>query len=186
MIKFLLFSLAVSSTSAFAPLHHPRAATTITTTTSTRLLATTNQAPAVTDYLKELLEHMDGKRLLQSSSVSWRDAIFDAVGAPHNANEELVAKALQDAMANPHNQFAILLGDEFVANFPSDPVDYDDGSCWVECRLRDKTTDDLLVTMGVSLQAGENGTWLISSLDWQDFRDEFYPGLSGREWLRAF
>jgi HSP20 family molecular chaperone IbpA len=109
-----------------------------------------------------------------------------------------VAKALTDATRNPESQFAILLGaaEPFVTTFPSDVVENDDADVWVEVRLRGARDDDLLVTMGVTLQrataapgvAGgdNNNEWLISGLDWQDFRDKFYPGLSGREWLRAF
>jgi hypothetical protein len=128
--------------------------------------------------------------LLEASSPSWRTAIFAAVGAPAEAAPSGVAQALQDAMSKRDNQFAILLGhaEPFVATFPSDVVDYkDDGTAWVECRLRHAETDDLLVTMGISVvQSTENDGWKISSLDWQDFREQFYPGLSGREWLRSF
>lgn len=148
---------------------------------------------SVTEFLKELLPSLaagdGGQKLLAASSDSWRNAIFKAVGAPEKANEEIVAKALQDAMSKLDNQFAILMGkaEPFVATFPSDVVDYrDDGTAWVECRLRQAGTDELLVTMGINVQQAENGEWLIASLDWQDFRDQFYPGLSGREWLRSF
>ena len=148
---------------------------------------------SATDFLKQLLPSLSagngGQKLLAASSDSWRSAIFKAVGAPETANKEIVAKALQDAMSKADNQFAILMGkaEPFVATFPSDVVDYrDDGTAWVECRLRHVDTDDLLVTMGIDIQQTENGEWLISSLDWQDFRDQFYPGLSGREWLRSF
>ena len=89
-------------------------------------------------------------------------------------------------MRNPDNQFAILMGeaDDFDAEFPSEPVEYDDSTSWCEVRLRSPTDNELLVTMGVSMVL-EDG-WKISALDWQDFRDKFYPGMSGREWLRAF
>lgn len=77
-------------------------------------------------------------------------------------------------------------------------MDYDDGRSWVECRLREKEGPELLVVMGVALQergsadAGVDGDaeptkeWMVADLKWQDFRDKFYPGVSGREWLRAF
>jgi len=150
--------------------------------------STTKQAP--TDFLKDLLEHLTGERLLAASSGSWRKAIYEAVGAPDTADSKIVAKALEDAMRRPDNQFAILMGaaEDFVATFPSDTVSYDDDeTCWVECRLRRKDDDELLVTMGINLtHQTDTGNWGIQSLDWQDFRDEFYPGLSGREWLRAF
>ena len=89
-------------------------------------------------------------------------------------------------MSKSDNQFAILTGnaEKFEANFPSDPV-IDENTAWVECRLRQVPEDELLVTMGINLELEDN-EWRIRSLDWQDFRDAFYPGLSGREWLRAF
>lgn len=132
-----------------------------------------------------------GQCLLNASSESWRRAIYQAIGAPPDAkNTKGVAKALQDAMARQNNQFAILMGmngaEPFVATFPSDVVDYrGDGTAWLECRLRHATTDELLVTIGVQLIT-EQEQWKILTLDWQDFRPQFYPGLSGREWLRSF
>jgi hypothetical protein len=142
--------------------------------------------------LQELLEGLaegKGAKLLSNSADKWRTAIYEAVGAPATADETIVAKALTDAMSKSNNQFAILMGkaEPFIVNFPSDPVEGNDGEVWVECRLREKQSDELLVTMGITLQPNKDGDgWLIAGLDWQDFRDQFYPGLSGREWLRAF
>lgn len=147
--------------------------------------------------LKQLLEHLQdgpdgGAKLLAASSPSWQNAIHKAVGAPDDAPDGLVAKALHDAMSRPNNQFAILMGNhddnqDFEAVFPSDPVvDAEAGTVWVECQLRElQPQDELLVTMGISLVKVDND-WKIDELQWQDFRDAFYPGLSGREWLRAF
>ena len=159
-----------------------------------KMSATESPTASAVSFLDGLLESLKspdgGQRLLDASSASWRKAIYEAVGAPAKADEMIVAKSLADKMGAPQNQFAILLGkaENFNAEFPSDPVEYDDGMSWVECRLRGADDDKLLVTMGVKLQEkeGSEGAWLISSLDWQDFRDKFYPGLSGREWLRAF
>ena len=159
-----------------------------------KMSATESPTASAVSFLDGLLESLKspdgGQRLLDASSASWRKAIYEAVGAPAKADEMIVAKSVADKMGAPQNQFAILLGkaENFNAEFPSDPVEYDDGMSWVECRLRGADDDKLLVTMGVKLQEkeGSEGAWLISSLDWQDFRDKFYPGLSGREWLRAF
>ena len=153
--------------------------------------ATISTQEIVKADLKALLEGLDGPdggpKLLQASSPKWRKAILEALGAPITADESNVAKALQHAMSRENNQFAILMGKEekFVAQFPSDFV-MDDKTCWAEVQLRDRDSDELLVTMGVSLNRDEDGSWKISALDWQDFRDAYYPGLSGREWLRAF
>jgi hypothetical protein len=173
----------------------------VTKTTTTTSLS--SEETTLTGSLKDLLEGLKGedggRRLLAASSGSWRTAIYQALAAPVSAGEEQVALSLTSTMRKPDNQFAILMGaaEPFVATFPSDPViNADDNTAWVECRLRQAdATDKLLVTMGISLvrSGGEenekktnNNQWLIAALDWQDFRDAFYPGLSGREWLRAF
>jgi len=137
------------------------------------------------------LEHLDGpdggKKLYGASSPSWRAAIQAAVGASGTADEALVTDALQQAMARPTNQFAILVGaaEPFEAVFPSDPVVNDATTVWVECQLREVDGPELLVDMGITLKLCDGG-WKIDELQWQDFRDAYYPGLSGREWLRAF
>ena len=152
--------------------------------------ATTSANTAV-DFLQTLLSDLPNGAgaLLENSALGWRTAIYQAVGAPSSADEKIVAKALTDAMSKSDNQFAILMGkaEPFVAAFPSDPVDYQEGASFVEVQLREAKSDELLVTMGIQLTQREtDGQWLVAKLDWQDFRDEFYPGKSGREWLRAF
>jgi len=174
-------------------LHHHLQAT--RTTTTSRLYSTLSADDVDTDAiltnLKALLEHLDGpdggKKLYAASSPSWQAAIQAAVGAPETADVSLVTDALQQAMARPKNQFAILMGaaEPFEAVFPSDPVVNDATSVWVECQLREANGPELLVDMGISLKLCDGG-WKIDELQWQDFRDAYYPGLSGREWLRAF
>lgn len=145
--------------------------------------------------VKDLLDglhhntELELKKLLFSSTNNWRSKIYDAVGAPTSANEDKVARALADAMRHPENQFAILLGlaEDFYTEFPSDTVSYNDGEAWVECRLYNKKDGELLVVTGWQLHENPvNGDWLIDSIDWQDFRDQFYPGLGREEWARAF
>jgi hypothetical protein len=175
---------------------------TLSSSSSALFLAssTSSSTSTAVDFLKNLLESLSGpdggKKLLEASSDKWKKSIYEAVGAPYpKADPANVAKALTDAMGRAENQFAILMGkaEDFVAVFPSDPVEYPDetpATSWVEVRLREKTNDELLVTMGVQMtqdsSSSINNGWLISSIDWEDFRDQFYPGLSGREWLRAF
>lgn len=125
--------------------------------------------------------------LLRASTRQWRRQLHRAVGAPATAQEETVASALGQAMGRPHNQFGILVGEgeRFRITFPSDPVDYADGTCWLECRLRDAQTDHLLVVSGWQLQQrASDGAWLVDKIDWQDFRDEFRPGIGREEWMR--
>lgn len=161
---------------------------TTTASSASKSSSSSSSSASALEFVKDLLEGLasenGGKKLLENSAFGWRTAIYEAVGAPTTADEKVVAKALQDAMVRPENQFAILMGvtdDDFEYEYPSDPVDYDDGYCFVEVRLRNNADNELLVTMGLQLQKREeDGHWLVAKLDWQDFRDDFYPGLSGR------
>jgi hypothetical protein len=139
------------------------------------------------DLLEKIAHEGNASKLVDASADKWREAIFAAVGAPSHANPAMVSQALTFSMSKPGSQFAILMGldEPFVVNFPSEAVESDEcDTVWMECRLRGATDDELLVTLGVTMQ-NVNGEWKFSSLDWQDFRDKFYPGLSGREsWLR--
>lgn len=76
--------------------------------------------------------------------------------------------------------------------------------CWIESRLRSPTDNQLLAVVGWSLQRRriiqedqsynssnfESDTendltcWLLDGIDWQDFRDEFRPGIGREEWER--
>jgi len=76
--------------------------------------------------------------------------------------------------------------------------------CWVESRLRAPEDDQLLVVVGWSLQrrvveheqqavilnnsncdtSQITPCWFLDGIDWQDFRDEFRPGIGREEWER--
>ena len=151
------------------------------------------------DFIKVFLKSLwtcddpfpdDGFRvLLRCATHAWRQQLYASVGAPPSADAEVVASALSEAMQRPNNQFRILVttadDDEscYRPSFPTDPVDYMDGTCWVECQLRCRETDKLLVTTGWQLEQ-ENGCWMIDRIDWQDFRDAFRPGIGREEWIR--
>lgn len=125
--------------------------------------------------------------LLRSSTDPWKKMLYKSVGAPRTANEEVVASALGEAMARDDNQFVILVDEEsgHEVSFPTDTLDYSDGTAWVECRLRDEENDLLLVVMGWQLhRRPSDGAWLVDQIDWQDFRDDFRPGIGREEWMR--
>jgi len=161
-----------------------------------------NPSLAPQEFVSELLHALwqnsdplpdSGFRLfLRCSTPRWKTALYNSVGAPSSANEEVVASALGDAMGRPHNQFAILCGEdelycmnEYKAVFPTDPLDYSDGTCWLECHLRDKKDDSLFAITGWQLQQrASDGAWLVDRIDWQDFRDEYRPGIGREEWMR--
>ena len=157
------------------------------------------------DFVQELLDGIlhnedplpeSGFRLLlRTATDEWKQALYQSVAAPPNAPEDVVASALGQAMARPGNQYALLVDDEpthgkdkdhpaYIATFPFEPLDYFDGTAWVECRLRDPTDGTLLVSTGWTLQRNEQGAWLVAGLDWQDFRDGFRPGVGRQEWMR--
>jgi hypothetical protein len=89
----------------------------------------------------------------------------------------------------PNYQFGILVGvedaEDYYLSFPTDLLDFEDGTCWLECHLRGKTDNALLVAMGWDLrQRPSDGAWLVDSIDWQDFRDRYCPGIGREEWMR--
>lgn len=196
-------------------LHYPRAihlqvaSSSDSSSTANTATATIQQSPI--EFVECLLQQLSspdasinkGQVLLDASSDKWRQAIYQAIGVPTDRSTDtmIIAKSLQDKMSRPDNQFAILMGQNsnddsrttpsFTTAFPSDIVDYrNDGTVWLECQLRHTDTNKLFVIMGINLIASttdnDDASWKILSLDWQDFREQFYPGLSGREWLRAF
>jgi len=150
--------------------------------------------------------------LLQTATPSWRRKIFQSIGAPYtagNANWQVVSSALGAAISRPKNQYGLLVSscedeqeesdyetdDEeeemsssmpYILDFPFEPLDYDDGDAWLECRMRDKNTNQLLVTTGWSLKRrDDDGSWLVDHVIWHDLRDEFRPGVGQTEWLRV-
>jgi len=200
-MKLLLLSLLSVYASAFgvvkpgvvrSSVNHLNVASLEPPAVASPFLSNNDPQALVSDFLDGLMHDDDTthrmKLLLHSSTHKWRSKIYDAIGAPASADETKVATALGAAMRNPNNQFAILLGmaEDFEYTFPSDVV-VDEGKCWVECRLYNKKDGELLVVSGWDLQQSPTtGAWLFDRIDWQDFRDAFYPGLGREEWCRAF
>lgn len=161
----------------------------------------TTQHPQVSacDFVQQLLQNMyhnedplpeSGFRyLLRSATSEWKRALYNAVGAPSTAHEDVVASALGEAMGRPNNQYALLVGEadeDYVLTFPGEPLDYYDGTAWVECRLRHQSNNSLLAILGFQLiqNPDNDGAWLVAGMDWQDFRDKFRPGIGREEWMR--
>ena len=126
--------------------------------------------------------------LLRACTSEWRSFLCKSVAAPVNESDEAIAAALEAAMSRPNNQFRILLGledDDYLIDFSTDALDYGDGTCWVECRLRANDTNELLVALGWSLvEDTKTQAWIVDGLDWQDFRDAYRPGIGREEWER--
>lgn len=133
--------------------------------------------------------------LLQTATKKWRAQILKSIGAPttQEVDWQLVSSALGAAIARPRNQFSLLVaGDDdddddipYVLDFPFEPLDYDDGTAWLECQMRDKRTNELLVVTGWTLQRRDDGAWLVDAVTWHDLRDEFRPGVGQTEWMRV-
>lgn len=146
------------------------------------------------------------RTLVRSSSVQWKEKLRRSIGVPPDLDglvkEDTFISALASAISRPNNQYQILVHDsdhdyddekkggtrksydDTELYFPGDVVDYMDGKCWLEAQLRDRESGKLLVILGWSLVQNERREWLIDRLDWQDFRDEFRPGIGREEWMR--
>lgn len=119
-------------------------------------------------------------------------------------SEDALVSLLAAAMTRPNNQYQILVQDcledeqeqeeenksknkiepGYSLSVSEDIIDYNDGKCWVEARLRHPTNGQLYAILGWSLKRNDDGAWVIDWLDWQDFRDEFRPGYGREEWMR--
>ena len=148
--------------------------------------------------------------LLRCSTTHWAAELLQSIGAPTDYKDfETAASALGHAMTRPHNQFAILTGsssaedndddDEeeeedndgddkcpFSVVFPSETLDFMDGTAWCNVELRDTNTNQLLVLTGWQLQQRNDGAWLVDHIDWQDYREEFRPGIGREEWQGTY
>jgi hypothetical protein len=146
------------------------------------------------------------RTLIRASSSEWKEALRRSIGVPKDLDdaitEDTLISALASAMSRPNNQYQILVQEQddqdqadtsmdmdmdipsYALYFPGDVVDYLDGKCWLEAQLRDPASGRLLVILGWSLVQNDRREWLIDRIDWQDFRDEFRPGIGREEWMR--
>lgn len=127
------------------------------------------------------------KLLLRASTEKMKSQIYQSIAAPPSADLELVANALGEAIGRPHQQFAILVGEEgddnYYVSFPSEELDFLDGTCWVQCVLRNRHDGSVMVVTGWQLKEQEDGAWLVDQIDWQDFREDYRPGIGREEWM---
>lgn len=139
--------------------------------------------------------------LYTHSTERWKHILRKSVGLHNNTEEDLIYEALAGTMERENQQFGILVGmgvddgtasclnhneaeeEYYTVEYPYDALDYQDGTAWIECRLRNIDTDNLLVVIGWSLQQ-EQDEWKVDGIDWQDFREKYRPGLGREEWER--
>lgn len=137
--------------------------------------------------------------LLRTATPSWRNKILMSIGAPtdERVSWEVISSALGAAISRPRNQFGMLVATSdddqertdmpYFLDFPFESLDYDDGYSWIECRMRDKVTKELLVITGWSLkQREDDGAWMVDSITWHDLRDDYRPGIGQTEWMRLY
>jgi hypothetical protein len=80
--------------------------------------------------------------LLERSTNAWHQTLAKFVRAPmvpRTATNNQMAPPLQIALRRRGNQFALLLDIEDVGcttDFPTNTLNYGDGTCWVECSLQ--------------------------------------------------
>lgn len=139
---------------------------------------------------KTLLPDSGFRILLRTSTLYWQSILRQSIAAPVDATEEQLVSALSSAMSRPNNQYQILVGgsddcENYQLYFPGDVFEYEEGKAWVESQLRHVEDGKLLAIVAWSfVQRESEGSWLVDSIDWQDFRDEFRPGIGREEWMR--
>jgi phosphoribosylformylglycinamidine (FGAM) synthase PurS component len=124
--------------------------------------------------LLHALQHADDpwpdagfQTLLESSTDTWKTLLYQSVGAPLSTPQESVASSLSSYMTRNDNQFRVLLRPDVQISIPiQHMIDFLDGSCWVECQLRDQK-GQLLVVLGLSLVM-ENDSWMLEGMDWKE------------------
>ena len=109
----------------------------------------------------------------------------------NDKDDEQTISALGRFLGRPGQQFAILLGTEdegYDIDYPTDVIEWSEDEAWLECRLRESSDGELLVVLGWTLhkQNANDGdkSWYIHSFDWQDFRNDYRPGIGREEWER--
>ncbi|CAB9515964.1 expressed unknown protein [Seminavis robusta] len=155
------------------------------------VLTLLRQSPHFFDYdpLKPR-PHPGVSVLWDASTDEWRQTMAAMVGMGNSTQEPIiVVPALGRFLARPQQQFAILMGMEnrdYWIDFPTDVIEWSDEEAWLECRLRDgSSNDELLVVLGWTLtREHANDAWYIHSFDWQDFRNDYRPGIGREEWER--
>ena len=145
------------------------------------------------------------EQLWLASTLNWRRTLLRSMGMDASSILSVVslpalAKSLTSVMARPNQQFEVLF-QEYALEFPMDALELEPGNCWVEARVRDPVTHELWAVLGWTLVqqiphenesedditakiSVSDKTWNIESLEWQDFRDDYRPGIGRDEWER--
>ena len=136
----------------------------------------------------DVLDHPDDplpdhgfRTLIRSSSKKWREQIRRSVGAPPEASEDVIARGLSHAMGHPSSPFALMVdtaSDEDCCvhvDFPSDFLDFEDGTAWISCvfnRCEGMDKTPILATKWSLVQRDSDGAWLIDGILFNDLSKE--------------
>ncbi|KAL3816548.1 hypothetical protein ACHAXA_011847 [Cyclostephanos tholiformis] len=158
---------------------------------------------------QEVLRRSVGASTTTTTTTTMTNATY-GTSTTTTVDDGLVCRALGSSIERPGNQFKILvrsgmnvdsessssssssssnsangIDGRYVVEYPHDALDYYDGSAWLECRLRDGVSDALLAVLGWSMKRrDDDGAWLVDGIDWQDFREDYRPGIGREEWER--
>ena len=123
------------------------------------------------------LEHPDDpfpdhgfRTLIRSSSKKWREQTRKSIGAPPEASEDAIARGLSHAMSRPGSPFALMVdaasdGDCCLhVSFPSDVLDFEDGTAWILCAFQGINKTPILVTKWSLVRRESDGAWLIDEI----------------------
>jgi len=122
-----------------------------------------------------------------SSSMERRDNQFGILVGRGVDSSGAVAVDTADGKGGDDSTLSLTLDGEdyYSIEYPWDTLDYMDGTAFVESRLRDGGSDELLCVLGWSLErSAGDGAWLVDAIDWQDFRPKYRPGVGREEWER--
>jgi hypothetical protein len=133
------------------------------------------------DHPDDPLPDSGFRTLIRSSSKKWREQTRRSIGAPPEASEDAIARGLSHAMGRPGSPFALMVdaasdGDCCVhAAFPSDVLDFEDGTAWISCvfhRCEGMNKTPILATKWSLVKRESDGAWLIDGILCNDFSKE--------------
>ena len=125
------------------------------------------------DHPDDPLPDSGFRTLIRSSSKKWREQTRRSIGAPPEASEDAIARGLSHAMGRPGSPFALMTdaasdgGCCVHVAFPSDVLDFEDGTAWIECvfyRCVGINETPMLATKWSLVQRESDGAWLIDGI----------------------
>jgi hypothetical protein len=128
------------------------------------------------DHPDDPLPDSGFRTLIRSSSKKWREQTRKSVGAPSEASEDSIARALGQAMSRPGSPFALMVdsaGDRDCTSSVTslDVLDFEDGTAWLSCvfhRCEGMNKTPILATKWSLVRRESDGAWLIDDILFND------------------